>query len=203
MRHPSDRDLVLHAFDPEETPSLQAHLTECEACQGRIHSFLQAIEEVSKHEVPTLSHEEVEDVFASAWRSSRKPESRPFPSLWRWVLQPAALFSCGLLAGFLAFASQPQPGIPAVTPSVEVVQVSRPLPSPETPISATPLPTEPAVSPAVTPGLDGQSGEDFWEMAGLRNVKLTPTKRYEDGRLVNGARLEGETMNGALVVMAF
>jgi hypothetical protein len=203
MRHPSNRDLAQHVFDPKQTPSLQAHITECEECRGRIHSFLRAIEEVSKHEVPTLTHEEVEDVFATAWRSSRRPEPRPFPPLWRWVLQPAALFSCGLLAGFLAFASQPQPGIPVVTPPVEIVQVSTPHPSPEAPISATPLPAEPALSPAVTPGLNGQSGKDFWEMAGLRNVKLTPTRRYEDGKVVNGARLEGETLNGALVVMAF
>lgn len=172
---------------------------------GRVSSFQRTIQTVSQHEVPGLMGEEVEDVFATAWRSSQRPEPRPCPSLWRWVLQPAALFTCGLLAGYLVFAT-PQTSAPPSQPtaSVEVVQAPEPASAPlATSIAMTPVPTELVSQPATTPGPDGQSGEDFWHMAGLRNVKLTPTVRYEDGKVVRGARLEGETMNGALVVMAF
>lgn len=203
MRHPSDRDLVLHALDPEEGPVLQTHLGGCPECRQRLHSFLQAIDAAGKHEVPVLSHEEKEDVFATAWRSTRRPEPRSFPPLWRWILQPAALFSCGLLAGYLAFTAQPQPPLPASIQTVEVVQVAEPLPEPPPSIAVTPMPTETLANPAVTPGRNRKPGDEVWELAGLRNVKVTPTVRYEDGKPVNGARLEGETLNGALVVMAF
>ncbi len=207
MQHPSDHDLVLHVLALKEDPDLLEHLEQCEECTGRLHSFTQAIEKVGQRAVPTLTGEEVEDVFATAWRSSRRPETRPraFPSLWRWILQPAALFTCGLLAGYLAFATR-QPLTLPPTPSspVEVVQVSNPIPAPEPPITTvTPMPTGVASIPAATPVPDKPSGKDFWHMAGLRNVKLTPTVRYEDGKVVRGARLEGETLNGAMVVMAF
>lgn len=203
MRHPSDRDLVLHALGPEEAPDLQIHLEQCLDCKQRLDSFLQSLEAAGKHEVPTLSHEEKEDVFATAWRSSRRPEPRSFSPLWRWILQPAALFSCGLLAGYLAFTAQPPVNSPSMKAPVEVVHVSGPSVNPVAPLAGTPIPTELASRPVITPAPDVQSGEDFWQMAGLRNVKLTPTVRYEDGKLVNGARLEGETLNGAMVVMAF
>ncbi len=203
MHHPSDRDLVLQALDPQGAPDLQAHVAECSECKQRLHSFLQAIETVGTHTAPMLSREEVEDVFASAWRSSRKPEPHPLPSLWRWILQPAALFSCGLMAGYMVFAGQPPVSPPSLTAPVEVADASKLSARPEAPLPETPIPTELVSKPVSTPAPDGQSGEDFWHMAGLRNVKLTPTMRYEDGKVVRGARLEGETLNGALVVMAF
>lgn len=203
MRHPSDQDLVLHALALEEEPNLRAHLASCESCARRVSSFVRALKAVDTHELPGLTHEEEEDVFATAWRSSRRTGIRPFTSLWRWILQPAALFTCGLMAGYLAFTGQQPVTPPVVNAPTEVVQVTEPVTTPEPPIGVTPIPTELVSKPATTPIPDGQSGEDFWHMAGLRNVKLTPTVRYEDGKLVNGARLEGETMNGALVVMAF
>jgi hypothetical protein len=72
-------------------------------------------------------------------------------------------------------------------------------------VTSTPLPEVQAAkaSPSQTPATSSSEGEDFWRMAGLRNVKLTPTFRSEDNRIVKGAVLEGETLTGALVVWAF
>ncbi|MCG3198192.1 MAG: hypothetical protein HUU16_08420 [Candidatus Omnitrophica bacterium] len=196
MKHPSEKDLVSGALNLEGGAELGTHLAECEECAMRVKRLKAFLVQFEAHTVPELAREESSDIFSVAWRGSRQDRGYSPVSPWRYVLQGGAVFLCGLVAGYFLFAHPVQAPDAIGAEGTELVEsVSNPsaaLPTPEVQSSV--------VEAVQTPA---PKGSDFWQMAGLKNVKLTPTVKYEEGKPVYGAVLEGETLGGALVMLTF
>ena len=199
MSHPNNQKLVAHYLGRESSASIKKHLETCEECLARIEAFKHTLSMVGEHEPPLPESNESSDIFVTAWAGSRRPIREDKPMWWRWGLQPAGLFACGLLVGFLLFGR----GVDT-EPFLEGNRLEVNETNDTFPVSAETMTSPVLVADAMgTPIPEEGSNADFWALAGLRNVKLTPTTRYEDGEEVPGALLEGETLNGALVVLTF
>jgi anti-sigma factor RsiW len=209
MKHPSERRLIRGFLQPGGDREAEAHLAGCEECAEKVRSLERLLAAVQEHSVPECASAESGDLFAAAWTGSRRTGRREPGAVWRRLLQPAGVFAAGLLAGFLFFGNLApllDSGLAQRSEETHAADAPRnagaqPTDSPNV-ASTQPTPaagrlTEEAVQ---TPPPEG---EDFWRMAGLKNVKLTPTVRYEKGQPVYGAVLEGETLGGALVVLTF
>jgi len=207
MEHPKDSQLVWYALGDSASSEIADHWELCETCSERVATLRRTLERVEEHQVPDLGGDQRADIFAAAWvRSDRARRVRP-PLFWTRVLQPVAFLACGLLLGFFLFSGGGTTVAPvgesvggvlaegSSSPVVSQLPVQNETPSPPSQVAS--------VAAVRTPSLEETSGKTFWEMAGLRNVKLTPTVRYENDRRVEGAVLEGETLTGALVVLTF
>jgi hypothetical protein len=211
VKHPNDSELAVYLLGIEEKTDTARHLASCAECARRVEAFRETLALVAGHETPVRDREETSDLFAAAWGGSRAVAPLSVAPVWRRVLQPTAVFVCGILFGFVLFSDSGS----GMTGQSEDIQHSSSLVPGEArdgrtadenlDKTMTPLPDIQVakVAPSQTPALGHSSEDNFWEMAGLRNVKLTPTVRSEDNREVKGAVLEGETLTGALVVLTF
>jgi len=184
MKHPSDSQLIDTLLEGSVDLEIRQHLGNCPACSERLRRLESVRESLMGEEVLKCDPETSEEIFSKVWDESREGvSSRPGGlGWWRWGVQPAGIFLAGLFLGYVLFAD------PNRTDKTEVPRDS---PNPTTDRSK-------------ETGIQREELEiDYWEKAGFRNAKFTPTVRYEGGRQVMGGQLEAETAGGALVVMNY
>ncbi len=216
MRHPNESKLIDWFLNESADPDIDRHLKTCSACREKIERFKAIRERLLTHEIAACAPETAEDLFATAWEGSYndRADGRS-PAGWRsWGLQRAGLFMAGLFLGYILFSSpdgEPLNGGENVVPSTGGGEIRERAPNRDT-ADIEDLMNTRETGPRIAQGTVGDQengdpeermGSEYWERAGFRNAKFTPTLRSEGGRNVWGGRLEAETASGALVVMNY
>jgi len=205
MKHLTDReivDLALSGNADDGTAEGAVHLAKCRDCAERLREVESLLAHSRAVEPPNPSAGLSREIFNRAWSDAR-PGGRDWSSIFRReILRPAIGFAVGLIVGFFPYNSETEasrvgPRLPA-GPSVQA----------DGPDGVEPEAEAGPYSPGDSEGEErptekGASEGSFWELAGLKNVELTPTVRVEEGRPVTGAVLRGETLEGTLVVWNF